>query len=320
LTEIKKILVIRLSSFGDIILSFPLLKLLNFTYPESQIHFLTKKNYVEVIALNPSVTKIIEYGDSIKGIRNEIRNEKYDLIIDIHKNFRSTFVSIFNGSKVRRYYKDNFRKFLLVKFKWNLFREVIPVYRKYILAIKDQIKDTSSEFTTTELKFDRKRIYEYEYIVISPSSRHFTKTLPAEKFIGYINSRSDRKFILTGDDSERDKKICGYIETNCRNVFNLCGKLNIQKLANVIYYSESVICNDSAILHLAEALGKKVTAVFGSTVKEFGFFPQLAGSEVLEIKDLKCRPCTHIGRESCPEGHFNCMELITNYKLEIKNN
>ncbi len=80
-------------------------------------------------------------------------------------------------------------------------------------------------------------------------------------------------------------------------------------LANTIYYSELVICNDSAVLHLSEALGKKAKALFGSTVKEFGFYPQLNNSEALENKDLKCRPCTHIGRESCPEKHFRCMDI-----------
>lgn len=319
LTEIKKILVIRLSSFGDIILSFPLLKLLNKSFPGAEIHFLTKSIYTEVAALNPYIDKIIEFGGSVNETRKKIKNSKYDLILDIHKNFRSIYASIFTGSKVRRYYKDNFRKFLLVKFKWNLFREIIPVYKKYIFAISDLIKENGTEFTTSELKFDKNRIYDFEYIVISPSSRHFTKTYPAEKFIDYINSNPDKKYILTGDNSDRDNNICSHIESKCGNTLNLCGKLDINKLASVIYHSEYVICNDSAILHLSEALGKKVIAIFGSTVKEFGFFPQLEQSVLIQINELKCRPCTHIGRESCPLGHFKCMELITNYKLQVVN-
>ncbi len=319
LTEIKKILVIRLSSLGDIILSFPLIKKLNKTFPDAEIHFLTKKEYADAAALNPYIDKIIKYGSSVSETRKEINIGKYDLILDIHKNFRSIFISIFNGSKVRRYHKDNFRKFLLVKFKWNLFREIIPVYKKYILTISDLIKEDDTEFTVSELTFDKKRNYDYNYIVISPSSRHFTKTYPAEKFIDYINSNPDKKYILTGDNSDRDKNICSHIESKCSNTLNLCGKLDINNLAGVIYHSEYVICNDSAILHLAEALGKKVTAIFGSTVKEFGFFPQLEQSEVIEVEGLECRPCTHIGRESCPLGHFKCMEMIDNYKLQITN-
>ena len=83
----------------------------------------------------------------------------------------------------------------------------------------------------------------------------------------------------------------------------------MNSLSNVIFNSDEVICNDSAILHLSEAVGKKVTAVFGSTVKEFGFFPQLKESLVIENKDLNCRPCTHIGKAFCPQTHFRCMEV-----------
>jgi len=310
LTDIKKILVVRLSSFGDIVLSFPLIKKLKEIFPGSEIHYLTKNNYREVAELNPYLNKIISYEGSLMNTRRTIKKEHYDLIIDIHKNFRSIIVSFLNAAKVKRYNKENFKKFMLVKFKLNLFKEVIPVYKKYMLTVSEFINESGTEYSNTELIFDRERIYKDDYVLVSPSSRHFTKTYPVIKFIAYINSQSNKKFIITGDGSETDNIICRLIEANCSNVINLCGKLNINELANVIFYSDFVICNDSAILHLAEALGKKAVAIFGSTVKEFGFFPQLKNSKVLEINDLKCRPCTHIGRESCPEGHFKCMEKI----------
>ena len=308
--DIKKILVIRLSSFGDIILSFPLIKKLKEIFPGSEIHFLTKNNYREAVELNPYLDKIILYEGSLINTRSTIKKENYDLIIDIHKNIRSIFVGFLNAGKVKHYTKENFKKFMLVKFKLNLFKEVIPVYKKYMLTVSKFIKKSGTEYSNTELIFDRERLYKDDYVLVSPSSRHFTKTFPVIKFITYINTQTNKKFIITGDGSDTDMIICRLIEANCSNVINLCGKLNINELANVIYYSEFVICNDSAILHLAEALGKKVIAIFGSTVKEFGFFPQLKHSKVLEINDLKCRPCTHIGRENCPEGHFNCMEKI----------
>jgi len=310
LPDIKKILVVRLSSFGDIVLSFPLIKKLKEIFPGSEIHFLTKNNYREVAELNPNLNKIISFEGSLMNIRRTIKKEHYDLIIDIHKNFRSIVLSFLNAGTVKRYTKENFKKFMLVKFKLNLFKEVIPVYKKYMLTVSKFIKESGTEYSNTELVFDRERIYKDDYVLVSPSSRHFTKTFPVIKFIAYINTQTNKKFIITGDGSETDMIICRLIEANCSNVINLCGKLNINELANVIFYSDFVICNDSAILHLAEALGKKAVAVFGSTVKEFGFFPQLKQSKVLEIIDLKCRPCTHIGRENCPEGHFNCMEKI----------
>ena len=77
-----------------------------------------------------------------------------------------------------------------------------------------------------------------------------------------------------------------------------------------------VICNDSGVLHLAEALGKRTIVFFGSTVKEFGFYPQLETSVIYENKGLKCRPCTHIGRADCPKGHFKCMNEIDTGGIE----
>ncbi|MBK8554030.1 MAG: glycosyltransferase family 9 protein [Ignavibacteria bacterium] len=307
---IKKILVIRFSSFGDIILSFPLLKKLREKFPGSEMHFLTKKNYAEIVSLNRDVNKVIYPDGSLAETRKAIGNENYDLIIDIHKNFRSLFISAFNAKKIRRYYKENFKKFLLVNIKLNFFREIIPVYKKYLLSINEFLNDDDLDFTISELNFGKDRILEEDYIVISPASRHFTKTYPAEKFIEFIIGLKDKRVILVGDNSTNDKKICDYIESKCKNILNLCGKLDMNELANVIYYSDYVICNDSAIMHLSEALGKRVVALFGSTVKEFGFFPQLMESKVFEVDNLKCIPCTHIGRESCPKGHFRCMEEI----------
>ncbi len=307
--EIKNILIIRFSSLGDIILTFPLIKKLRRKYPESVIHFLTGVKYQEVLKLNPSINKIILHDNSLSEIRKLVRAENYDVILDLHKNLKSFYACFMNSKKAFRIKKENLKKFFLVKFKINLFREIIPVYKKYIICADPLLQINDYEFETEELIFSKGKIFDGEYIVLSPSSRHFTKTYPAAKFIEFIKQYPELKFVLTGDNSERDKEICRLISEQCSNTVNFCGKLNMSALANTIYYSELVICNDSAVLHLSEALGKKVKALFGSTVKEFGFFPQLKDSEALEIKDLKCRPCTHIGREFCPEKHFRCMDI-----------
>ncbi|MBK9334485.1 MAG: glycosyltransferase family 9 protein [Ignavibacteria bacterium] len=319
--EIKKILVIRLSSLGDIILSYPLLKILRKKFPEAEIHFLTGKNYSEVLRLNENTDRIIEAKKDREVTRKEIQDEKYDIILDIHKNLKSIYFSKNNAPDVRRIVKNNFKKFLLVKFKINLFKEIIPVYKKYLLTIADYLNKDDYKFSVSDLKVPSIEGFDFKYSVIAPSSRHFTKTYPAEKFIEFINTKSNETFILTGSSDNRDMEICDKINSACVNTRNLCGKLSIPELAAVIKKSGYVISNDSAILHLSEALGKKTTGIFGSTVKEFGFFPQLETSGVIEIKDLKCRPCTHIGLPACPEKHFKCMMDIdvTKLNIEIKN-
>lgn len=310
----KKILIIRFSSLGDIILSFPLINALKKEYPESEIHYLTKSAYKAILELNQAISKIILFNDQpLSELKSEIKNGGYDLVLDIHKNFRSILHTLFSGLNVKRYRKDTIKKFLLVKFKINLFNEITPVYKKYIKTVGDEFAKKYLHYTSTELEFDRTPQYDFKYIVIAPSSKHFTKTYPKDKFIDFIKT-SSFKVILVGDESNKDKEICEYIE-NETDAINLCGRLSYAELANVVFNSEYVITNDSAILHFSEMLGKKVKAIFGSTVKEFGFFPQLSESVVFENKNLKCRPCTHIGLPACPLAHFKCMNEIQIEKL-----
>lgn len=313
----KKILIIRFSSLGDIILSFPLINALKKEYPESEIHYLTKSVYKSLLELNPSVSKIIEYSSQpLRELKSVVKSEKYDLVLDIHKNFRSILLTLFSGLNVKRYKKDTLKKFLLVKFKINLFKKIIPVYHKYISSVGEGFAGKYISYSTSLLNFNKEKKYDFNYIVIAPSSKHFTKTYPKEKFVELIN-KLKQKVVLVGDESSKDGEICNYIE-NETGALNLCGKLGYNELANIIYNSEYVITNDSSILHFSESLSKKVKAIFGSTVKEFGFFPQLNESIVFENKNLKCRPCTHIGLPACPLGHFKCMNEIQIEKVNLE--
>ena len=261
--------------------------------------------------MNTQINKFLIYkGEPLKTFRRKIKNTNYDLIIDLQKNFRSIYSTRSTNTKVRRYKKDNFKKFLLVSFKINLTDVVTPVYKKYMLSLQDYLEEIDYRFMPTELDFDRRRIVKQDYVVIAPSSKHFTKTFPTEKFAELIKNIKHHKIVLVGEKTTKDMSICRYLSKISDNIINYCGKMNYQALANVLYYSDVVVCNDSGILHLSEALRKKVIAIFGSTVKEFGFYPQLEDSRVMEVKNLKCRPCTHIGRYKCPLKHFKCMEEI----------
>jgi len=311
LIKFGKILILRFSSLGDIILTFPLISVLRRKYPSVEIHFATNEKYIPLLKMNPQINGFLTYkGEPLKTFRRKIKENKYDLIIDLHKNYKSIYSTHFTNSKVLRYEKDNFKKFLLVSFKINLTDVVTPVYKKYMLTLHDCLDEIDYRFMPTELDFDRRRIVKPEYIVIAPSSKHFTKTFPKEKFEELIKNIKHHKIVLVGEKTKKDMSICRYLSSTSENIINYCGKVNYQALANVLYYSDVVICNDSGILHLSEALRKKVVAIFGSTVKEFGFYPQLEDSRVLEVKNLICRPCTHIGRYKCPLKHFKCMNEI----------
>ncbi len=316
----KKILIIRFSSLGDIILSFPLLQKLRRQYPEATIDFVTKPEYQEVVELCSIANRILVPDKGLSALRSEIRKEHYDIILDIHNNLKSRYISAYNSGSVRRIRKNHFRKFVLVNGGINLYDEIIPIYKNYLLTAKEELAQQGFAFETLELNQKEMEIPGGKYIVVAPGSKHFTKTYPAEKFAAFINTLDETKVVLVGSNAERDLRICSFIEDQCKGITNLCGKPEMRQLVFLIRNSEMVISNDSAIMHLAEALNKKVAAIFGSTVKEFGFYPQLATSKVFEQKGLQCRPCSHIGLSECPVNSFICMErtVIEKRNLELK--
>lgn len=333
--NLTKILIIRLSSLGDIVLSFPLINLLKKNYPGSSVHFIVKKKYEDVLKLNPYIDNIIPYENhSVTSSRKKIMQGNYDLIIDLHGSIKSYLLTVFSRVKVLRIKKNSVKKLIFVRTKINFFKEITPVYKKYLNTVRNLINVNDTEFESRIVLEEFRSKFDFDYIVLSPSSRHFTKTLPKEKFEWisknisefekYINtlntktiSKKDikKKIILVGDNSEKDKEICAYLESipDSDNVLNLCGKLNFQELSVIIKNCSYVICNDSGIMHLAEVLGKNVIAFFGSTVKEFGFFPQRKDSIVIENNKIKCRPCSHIGKAKCPKKHFDCMNSLINF-------
>jgi len=309
LPEIKKILVIRLSSFGDIVLTYPFISELKKNYPDSELNFLVKEKFAPLLKMHGDVNKILACkNESISELRKIIRANNFDLILDIHKNIRSVFSTVFQKPEIARYKKGTFKKLLLVSLKINFIKNTVPVYKRYLNVLQKINTADNPNFTTGNLNFDKVPIINEPYIVIAPSSKHFTKTLPKEYFADIIKSiPSKYKILLIGDNSGFDIAICSYLETISENVINYCGKTGFEELANIIHNSELVICNDSGVLHLAETLNKKIISFFGSTVKEFGFYPQLKSTVVFENNNLKCRPCTHIGKSECPKKHFRCM-------------
>lgn len=307
--EIKKILVIRFSSFGDIVLSFPFISSLKKTFPGADITFLTKDKFTELLEMNKDIASILSYkNESLHDLRKLLKEKNFDLIFDIHRNLRSVFSTALLKPEIIRYRKGTLKKLLLVLFKINLIRDVVPVYRRYLSALHNIRFQDDFKFAPAGLVFGKEPLINEPAVLIAPSSKHFSKTLPKEYFAEIIKNIKGHKIILTGDNSEADKSVCGYLESLSGDTINFCGKTDYRTLANLIYCSKLVICNDSGVLHMAEALDKKIIAFFGSTVREFGFFPQLSSTVVFENNNLKCRPCTHIGKDRCIENHFKCMK------------
>ena len=320
----QKILIIRLSSIGDIVLSTPLIRVLRNKFPNSQIDFIIKKEFSELLKYNPNLTNLIEFNTEngfkeLLRLKRQILKENYDLIIDIHNNLRSIFLRMFTGAHVVRINKRVFKRFLLVKFKINLYKNAIHVVDRYIetlsnFSIKNDnqgleifVPEDTIEIAKNKINFSDKNLY----IAIAPSAKHETKRWLPERFAQLGDKLAEKfkaKIILLGGKEDEDR--CRFVEEMMvSKPINLCGKTTLLESAAVLSMCKLLVTNDSGLMHIGSAMKTKIVAIFGSTVKEFGFSPYAVENIVIE-KNIPCRPCSHIGRNKCPEGHFKCMRDI----------
>ncbi|MCB0753041.1 MAG: glycosyltransferase family 9 protein [Ignavibacteriae bacterium] len=309
LEKLNKILIIRLSSLGDILLTTPLVRSLKKQYPKLKIDFLLREQYKDTMLLNSNINSLItiQKDYDVKEIKEQLLKNNYDLVIDLQNNFRSRKISKGITNKIVRFNKPAFYKFLLVKTKINLFREIIPIPLRYAKTIPNFNLDEKGLEIFTDLEvsplFEKDKIF----IGICPGSRHKTKMYPEEYFIDLGNKLTEtgKKIILFG--GKDDLEVCKRISTLIPGSVNLSNDNEMLKTSANMKMCKTIICNDSGLMHLALANNTPVIAIFGSTVKEFGFAPYKGKNLVLENNSLSCRPCSHIGLEDCPKKHFKCM-------------
>jgi len=229
--------------------------------------------------------------------------------------------SVFKRNKVNRIRKNKVKRSLLVNLKINFYNKVKMAPEKYLdVGHKFDIQDNDEKLQvyfndkceqSVENFLKENDLQKGEYICFAPGAAHYTKMWPLENVDNLIKKTRSTfkcKIVVLGGPKERE--ILPQFESD-KNVIKFSGKTSLLESAGILKYSKGIVTNDSGLMHMAVAVKIPVIALFGSTVKELGFFPYRANASVLEINDLWCRPCTHIGREKCPLGHFNCMRQIS---------
>jgi len=296
---------------GDILLTSPLIRSIKNQNPSLQIDFVLKEEFFELLKNNPYLTNIYKYSKEISEKEKLIRTLKsnnYELIIDLQNNNRSRQINYRLRKKIFQFNKNNFKKFLLVHFKINRLKKAPQIPVRYAKAAGIKLDNGGLEIFTDNIADSRLELNK-KYIGLCPGAKHFTKRWPKEYFIdlGKMLETSGYKVALFGstDESETIKEI----ESQLGNALNLCSESILLTAANM-KMCKAIYTNDSGTMHLSCAVDVPVIAFFGSTVKEFGFYPYKNQNVVLEIENLPCRPCTHIGRDSCPLKHFKCMKEI----------
>ena len=318
---LKRILIIRLSAMGDVLLTTPLVRSVKARYPEARIDFLVKEDYAPLLRTNRHLDNLLLFSPEsgffeIRRILQKIRETEYDAILDLQVNLRSLIFRAFSGARRRIHHRpDRWRRFLLVHFGRGLQSVFQPVPLRFFDSISslnveddggglDLIVEEGAKQTAVSVLGEGRRI------ALAPGASRFTKRWPAEGFaeVGAHFQEKGNKVVLLGGEDDRD--VCEEVARRMQKApLNVAGRFLLQETAAAIAGSDLLISNDTGLMHMGAALRKPVVAVFGPTTAHLGFAPFRTSSVVVE-RPLSCRPCSYHGTERCPKGHFKCMEEI----------
>ena len=315
-----KFLIIRFSSIGDIVLTTPVIRCIRKQFPEAEIHFLTKHAFRSIVDNNPYINRVHVLGDSFELMLQELKAEEYDYIIDLHHNLRTLRIKKFlKGVKAFSFNKLNVEKYILTAIKISILPKKHIVDRNletlkslgvkndglgldYFIPEKDIVNN--HDIPTSHL---------HGYIAIVIGAALNTKKLPLHKLKELCAAIDHPIILLGGKEDFRDGEAIA--KADDVKVYNACGKFNLNESADLVRRSKLVITHDTGLMHIAAALQKPVISVWGNTVPEFGMYPYYGRYskqhyDIVEINKLWCRPCSKIGYDKCPLGHFKCMEKI----------
>lgn len=297
-----------MSSLGDVLLTTPIVRLLKKKFTNAEISFLVKKEFADVYKFNPNISNIIEFSKSnIEQIASEISANKYDLIIDLQNNFYSRRITRSSNAEIKRFIKPTLKKLLLVYFKIDLLKNSKRIVERYAEVANVQLDDQGLDFFLPEDKIQTNN----KNIGICPGAKHFTKRWLPEYFIQLGNELISKGFSISIFGGTADKEICKELENNIAGARNYQNENDLFATASNMKSCSLIITNDSGLMHLASALKIPIVAIFGSTIKSFGFSPFGVKNIIVENNSLNCRPCSHIGRNNCPKKHFKCMKDVT---------
>jgi ADP-heptose:LPS heptosyltransferase len=305
-----KILVIRFSSMGDIIYTTPVVRCLKKQIPDTEVHFLTKEAFKYIYDNNPYVDKVLILKPTLFETVREIKAEKYDYIIDLHNNVRTTLIKLNVRVKSSTYKKQRLRKWLSLKFNIKLLPAVHLVDR-YMQTVKFLGVKNDNQPIDYYLKADHELSkllpvsHQSGYIVFIIGATHFTKRMPNEKIIRICSQLNLPVVLLGGNDVKANGD---EVALSIPGIYNACGVTTLDESVFLVSKANSIIGFDTGLTHIAEAFNRPITSVWGGTAPELlGVQPYKVKDVLIAEIDLPCRPCSKFGLEKCPLGHFKCM-------------
>lgn len=317
-----KILVIRLSSIGDLVLTSPVVRCLKQQVPGAVVHFCTKQVYQPIVEHNPYLDGRYYLGDNLYGLIRQLRAERYDYVVDLQNGFTAHLIKAMLGTRTYSVDKPGLRTWLYVRWKINTLtsQHVVDRYLEtvqplgvendelgldYFIPYKDQVEADWLPAT-----------HRHDYVAFAIGGRHLTKRLPVSRMIELCR-KINHPVVLLGDKADHAAGEAIALELGNQLIYNACGLFNLNQSASLLQQARVVFSHNTGLMHIAAALKKKVYSIWGSSTPQLGTYPYKTPYVVLEKTGLACRPCTQTGFGNCPLKHFRCMNELS-FDFEVK--
>lgn len=301
-----RVLVVRLSSLGDVVLATPLLRAIRSRHPSAHVTFVVQARYADILAGNPAVNAILPVAprEPASAIARRLESSDFEARLDLQDSFRSRRLRRTVGGGWSVADRRRAARLLLIWFGVDVYGAYAPVPERYFTAARDlDVRPDGAPpevFPTAGDEAQAARLVAPDCVVLAPGSRWASKRWPA----GHWKALAQRllahglSVVAVGAGEEREwLSGPGIVEAY---------GLPLLLTAAVLRRARVVVANDSGLLHLATAVRRPVIALVGPTVRAFGYFPYGGPAQVLE-RPLACRPCSPAGSDHCPLGHHRCM-------------
>lgn len=309
-----RILVIRLSSYGDIAQALSALSWFQQLWPDSKVDWVSREDFAETVASFNGINKVwsLKRKDGFFGLLKmalRLRGQSYDIVYDAHSNIRSHILSLivcalrFNQAKFIRRHKYRFKRWLLFCLRINLFGSPFLASRSYIEPLLRAFKGEASPLGPARLRDNEvvaEKIDELLStsdkltVLIAPGGSWPLKRWPNSYWSDVINNGTDNsrevRYVIVGSKGDSEG-----IESKNSEVIDLCGKLSWHETLYLLKRVDYVVSNETGVLHYADLLRVPALGIIGPTA--FGY-PSAESSRVLELH-LKCKPCSKDGRGRC---------------------
>ena len=313
-----KVLIIRFSSIGDIVLCSPVIRCVKQQIPDVTVHFLTRLSFKAVTEANPYVDKFFYFEHHIDKLISQLVEEQYDFVIDLHKNFRTNKIKLALNCKAFTYKKESAAKFFLTKFHINFMsgRHITDRSLDTVapLGVKNDGKGLDY-FLPNQLKVsldDLPAQHRFGYIAIVIGASYYTKKLPVIR-LQKLCELIEYPIVLIGG-KEDAKEAIAIAEVDPYKVYDACGKFSLHESAWLVKQAKLVISHDTGLQYVASAFNKKILAIWGGTSPKLDVEPYYPSSNSMPLHQnfvvprLLCQPCSNFGSNKCPKGHFKCMK------------